>query len=58
MRPRKLAVAVAAVVVAVVVVTIAGPCGAEQLHPMQPVVIKLSNLVTLKMKPNPSRGRS
>ena len=31
-RPRKLAVAVAAVVVAVVVVTIAGPCGAEQLH--------------------------
>ena len=32
MRPRKLAVAVAAVVEAVVVVTIAGPCGAEQLH--------------------------
>ena len=32
MRPRKLAVAVAAVVVAVVVVIIAGPCGAEQLH--------------------------
>ena len=31
-RPRKLAVAVAAVVEAVVVVTIAGPCGAEQLH--------------------------
>ena len=32
MRPRKFAVAVAAVVEAVVVVTIAGPCGAEQLH--------------------------